>query len=188
MPLQCVTSVINLSHLFFRPAQSADIGSIVELVNSAYRGESGKQGWTTEADLLDGQRTDTEEITRLLQAEDSMILLCLRDGARVASVHLEKCAEGAYLGMLAVHPVLQGQGIGKRLMAEAENIARQLWAAEKMLMLVITRRDDIISFYQRHGYARTGRTVPFPTSEKYGIQKVPGLLLEYLEKPLCGAL
>ena len=166
----------------FRLAQMADVASIVQLVNSSYRGESGKQGWTTEADLLDGQRTDEDEVTRLLQAQDSMIVLCLLDGKILASVQLEKHSEGAYLGMLAVNPVLQNQGIGKRLMAEVEAIAKRQWAAEKMLMTVINLRYDIIAFYQRHGYARTGRTVPFPTSEKYGIQKVPGLMLEYLEK------
>ena len=106
----------------------------------------------------------------------------LLDGKILASVQLEKHSEGAYLGMLAVNPVLQNQGIGKRLMAEAEAIAKRQWAAQKMLMTVINLRYDVIAFYQRHGYARTGRTVPFPTSEKYGIQKVPGLMLEYLEK------
>ena len=168
----------------FHPAQMTDVASIVELVNSAYRGETGKQGWTTEADLLDGQRTDEEEVTRLLQTQDSMILLCLLDGKILASTHMEKHSEGAYLGMLAVNPLLQNQGIGKRLMAVAEDIARREWAAEKMLLTVISLRHDVIAFYQRYGYASTGRTIPFPTSEKYGIQKVPGLLLEYLEKRL----
>ena len=170
---------------FIRPAQLLDIPAIVELVNSAYRGETGKQGWTTEADLLDGQRTDAEEITRLTQTDGSIILLCLLAGEIIASVHLEPHDEGAYLGMLAVDPSLQGLGIGKRLMAEAEQVAMQRWGAENMLMTVITLRHDIIAFYERHGYVRTGRTLPFPTSEKYGIQKVPGLVLEYLTKPLA---
>ena len=174
----------NRAHLSFRPAEMADLPAIVQLVNSAYRGESGKAGWTTEADLLDGQRTDAEEITRLLNADDSMILLCQQNEVIIASVHLEKHEEGAYLGMLAVNPCLQSQGLGKRMIVESENIARQLWAAEKMLMQVITLRHDIIAFYQRMGYTKTGRIIPFPTSEKYGIQKVPGIMLEYLEKPL----
>ncbi len=173
-----------MSHLSFRTAESSDIPTIVQLVNSAYRGESGKAGWTTEADLLDGQRTDATEITRLLNADDSMILLCQKNGDIIASVHLEKHEEGAYLGMLSVNPAVQNQGIGKRLMAEAERIAKAQWAAEKMVMMVITLRNDIISFYQRYGYVRTGRTEPFPTAENYGIQKVQGLVLEYLEKPL----
>ena len=175
-------------NISFRPAQLADIPAIVALVNSAYRGETGKQGWTTEADLLDGQRTDEEEITGLIQAEDSMVLLCELDGKIVASVQLEKHGKGAYIGMLSVNPLMQSVGLGKRLMAEAEGIARLEWAAEKMLMVVITLRLDIIAFYERQGYARTGRTMPFPTSEKYGIQKVPGLLLEYLEKPLTSCI
>ena len=173
-----------MPHLSFRTAESSDTPTIVELVNSAYRGDSGKQGWTTEADLLDGQRTDAAEITRLLNADDSMILLCQQQAEIIASVHLEKHEEGAYLGMLSVNPAVQNQGIGKRLMAEAERIAKAQWAAEKMLMMVITLRHDIIAFYQRYGYVRTGRTEPFPTGENYGIQKVPGLVLEYLEKPL----
>ena len=173
-----------MPHLSFRTAESSDISTIIELVNSAYRGESGKVGWTTEADLLDGQRTDATEITRLLNADDSMILLCQKNGDIIASVHLEKHEEGAYLGMLSVNPAVQNQGIGKRLMAEAERIAKAQWAAEKMVMMVITLRNDIISFYQRYGYVRTGRTEPVPTAENYGIQKVQGLVLEYLEKPL----
>jgi GNAT superfamily N-acetyltransferase len=174
---------VNPENLTFRPAQATDILAIVELVNCAYRGVDGNIGWTTEAHLLDGQRTDEEEITRLLHAKDSMVLLCVVDGEIVASVHLERQGEGAYLGMLAVNPIWQSLGLGKRLMAEAEDVAKRLWAAKKMLMQVITLRHDIIAFYERYGYVKTGRTLPFPTSEKYGIQKVPGLMLEYLEKP-----
>ncbi|MFM8331041.1 MAG: GNAT family N-acetyltransferase [Candidatus Methylumidiphilus sp.] len=176
---------MNLAKLSFRAAEGHEIAGIVSLVNSAYRGESGKQGWTTEADLLDGQRTDVEEITRLLAVEDSMILLGIWDGEAVASVHLEKHAEGAYLGMLAVKPGLQGRGIGRRVLAAAEQTAQREWRAAKVLMTVITLRHELIDFYLRCGYLRTGRVRPFPVSEKFGIQKVHGLLLEYLEKPIA---
>jgi ribosomal protein S18 acetylase RimI-like enzyme len=138
-----------LKNLSFRPAKMTDIPRIVELVNAASRGDSGKQGWTTEADLLDGQRTDAEEITGIIQADDSMVLLCELDGMLVASIQLENNSLGAYLGMLAVNPLMQNQGIGKRLLAEAEGIAQQTWAAEKMQMVVITLRHDIIAFYER---------------------------------------
>lgn len=176
---------MNLDRLCFRLAQCQDIDRIVALVNSAYRGESGKRGWTTEADLLDGQRTDLEEISRLLDTQDSMILLAETNGQLVASAHLEKHNEGAYLGMLSVRPGLQGRGIGRRMMAVSEERACSEWKAEKMLMTVITLREELIAFYGRCGYRRTGRVRPFPTSEKFGKQKVPGLLLEYLEKPLA---
>jgi GNAT superfamily N-acetyltransferase len=174
-----------IPQLVFRQSEFDDIYSIISLVNSAYRGESGKQGWTTEADLLDGQRTDQDEINRLLTAQDSLILLAEIEGELVASVHLEKHQEGAYFGMLAVRPHWQNQGIGKTVIATAESIAKQQWKADKMLMTVITLRHELIDFYGRCGYLRTGRTIPFPTSEKFGIQKVPGLILEYLEKPLA---
>ena len=173
-----------LDQLSFRRANTQDISNIISLVNSAYRGESGKRGWTTEADLLDGQRTDEEEVHRLLETADSMILLAEIGNVLVASVHLEKHDLGAYLGMLAVTPRLQNLGIGKWLITSAENMAVKEWGAQKILMTVITLREELIDFYGRLGYARTGRLLPFPSSEKFGIQKVPGLLLEYLEKPL----
>ncbi len=174
---------MNFDQITFRQALLQDIPRIVSLVNSAYRGESSQQGWTTEAYWLDGQRTDEEEITRLLNPPDSMILLAEIGGESVASAHLEKQEECACLGMLAVCPELQRRGIGKRLMAAAEEKARE-WGAGKMLMTVITLRQELIAFYGRYGYVRTGRVMPFPTSEKFGLQKVPGLQLEYLEKPL----
>lgn len=170
--------------LNIHPAQPQQTPAIVALVNAAYRGESGKQGWTTEADLLDGQRTDADEVMRLIAAENSMILLGETAGELIASVHLEKHQEGAYLGMLAVRPAWQCQNIGKRMILEAERRAVSEFGAQKMLMTVIHRREELIAYYQRRGYVRTGRAKPFPTSEKFGIQKVPGLLLEYLEKPL----
>jgi len=174
----------NSSSLSFRKAELEDAPSIVSLVNSAYRGESSKRGWTTEADLLGGQRTDTDEIARLIRADHSMILLCQMGSEIVASAHMEKTEGGAYLGMVAVRPGLQGGGIGKQLMAAAETIARNDWNAGKISMAVITLRHELIAFYQRHGYARTGQIKAFPTSRNFGIPKVEGLRLEMLEKVL----
>lgn len=170
--------------LTFQTATAEQAPAIVALVNAAYRGESGKQGWTTESDLLDGQRTDADEVMCLIEAENSMILLGETAGALIASVHVEKHGAGAYLGMLAVRPGWQAKGIGKQMIAEAERRAANEFDAQKMLMTVIHLREELIAYYLRRGYLRTGRAEPFPVSEKFGIQKVPGLLLEYLEKPL----
>jgi len=168
----------------YRKAVPADTDQIVALVNSAYRGESSKQGWTTEADLLDGQRTDIEEITKLIATPDSMILLCYSDQELIGSVHLERSERGAYLGMFTVKPTLQGRGIGKRFMEEAERMAQQEWGATTIMMLVITLREELIAFYERRGYRRTGKFEEFPNDIRYGIPKASNLQFELLEKRL----
>jgi len=173
--------VLNLS---FRKAVPADTEPIVALINSAYRGESSKRGWTTEADFLGGQRTDADEIGRLIATPGSMILLCYLDSDLIGSVHLERAEAGAYLGMFTVKPALQSQGIGKRFMQEAERWVQEEWGATKIMMLVITLREELIAFYERRGYRRTGKFEPFPNDVRFGIPKVPNLKFEMLEKHL----
>ena len=55
-------------------ATEKDIPQLNVLINSAYRGDSSKQGWTTEADLLDGIRTDEESLKELIQQPNSFML------------------------------------------------------------------------------------------------------------------
>lgn len=170
--------------LTFRKAQPDDAGHIAALVNSAYRGEYSKRGWTTEAELLDGRRTDAEEVRQLIARPGSIILLCLRGDDIVGSVHIEQAGDQADLGMFVVEPGLQGQGVGKRLLALAEQTARQEWAARKMVLVVITLRHELIAFYQRRGYRRTSVLEPFPVNPEVWMPKVCGLQLEVLEKYL----
>lgn len=171
------------SHLFFHRAAPADVDAIVALVNSAYRGESSRAGWTTEADLLDGQRTDAAEIAHLIGTDDSLILFCQRGDEIIGSVHLEKVnATTAYMGMLVIRPVLQGQGLGEQLIREAEHAALAEWGTARMQIQVITLRHELIAYYQRLGYRRTGEIRPFPADPRYGIPKWAGLQFEVLEK------
>ncbi len=175
---------VALETFAFRKATAADCAAIVTLVNSAYRGESSRQGWTTEADLLGGQRTDTEEILGILADPDSAILLCLAANELLASAHLQRLGNTAHFGMFAVRPDRQNAGIGKHFLAQAEAFALSAWNAVRMCIEVITLRDTLIGYYERRGYRRTGRIKPFPTSERFGISKVNGLELEVLEKSL----
>ncbi len=168
----------------FRPAEMADVERIVALVNGAYRGESSRAGWTTEADLLDGQRTDAEEVSSLIAADDSMILLCLEGEEIIGSVHLRHGKHVAYMGMLVIKPVMQGQGLGKKLMQAAELTAIKMWGVAKMLMYVVTLRPELIAFYARRGYHRTGKIKEFPKEIRFGIPKVTGLEIELMEKTL----
>ena len=165
-------------------AEKRHAEQIAVLVNSAYRGESSKQGWTTEADLLAGRRTDTEEILRLMTSGDSMFLLCKAKAELIGSVHLQKQNEQVCLGMLAVSPLLQGKGIGKQLLSAAELAALETWAVGKSVMAVIACRSELIAFYERCGYRRTGVSKAFPVNPELWIPKVEDLRLEMLEKVL----
>ena len=173
-----------LSH---RTATIADVPYIVALVNSAYRGDSSRAGWTTEADLLDGQRTDAEEVRSLIAAENSIFLLCFNGEELIGTVHLQHGHHAAHMGMLVIKPGMQGKGLGKKLMLAAEAAAIKMWGVDKMLMHVITLRHELIDFYQRRGYRRTGKLKAFPNEIRFGIPRVAGLQIELMEKELQDA-
>jgi len=170
-------------HTDFRPATVADVPAIVALVESAYRGDSGRRGWTTESDLLDGQRTDIAGVRALLDQPDGMVLLAERDGVLLASCHIEQRGDSGYFGMFAVDPARQGGGLGKAVLAEAERIAREEWRCSAMHMTVIVQRAELIAFYERRGYRRTGEFQPFPYGdERFGIPRRDDLRFEVLRK------
>ncbi|WP_030803669.1 GNAT family N-acetyltransferase [Streptomyces sp. NRRL F-2799] len=169
----------------FRDATDADVDALVALVESAYRGDASRAGWTTEADILDGQRTDPEGVRQVIKTPDSRLLVVEREGRIVACCQLEHRGTHAYFGMFAVSPTLQGSGLGKAVMAEAERLARTDWGATEMHMTVISVRDDLIGWYERRGYRRTGEMTPFPYGdERFGIPRRPDLRFELLVKPL----
>ncbi|HEY8086016.1 MAG TPA: GNAT family N-acetyltransferase [Methylophilaceae bacterium] len=168
----------------FRKAVSTDAASIAALINSAYRGESSRHGWTTEADLLSGLRTEVEEVLSLIAADNSMLLLCFDAATLLGSVTLEKQGDAAHLGMFAVHPQQQGQGIGKQLLAFAEHAAAETWGVNSIVMSVITLRQELIAFYQRRGYSLTGVLKAFPAESKLWTPLVSSLQLGLMEKSL----
>ncbi|MEW2286731.1 GNAT family N-acetyltransferase [Streptomyces sp. NPDC047841] len=171
--------------LTFRDATDADVDALVALVESAYRGDASRSGWTTEADLLEGQRTDPQGVLEVIKAPGSRLLTAERDGRVVACCQLEHRGDHAYFGMFAVSPTQQGAGLGKVVMAEAERLARQTWGVTEMQMTVISQREDLIAWYERRGYRRTGRTQPFPYGdERFGIPLRSDLRFELLVKPL----
>ena len=178
----------GMDTLSFRPANHADIPPLVALVTSAYRGDVSRQGWTTEADLLDGQRIDPDVLARDIGRARSRILVAERGGEMLACAHVAEEDGTGYFGMFSVRPDLQGGGVGKAMLGEAERIAREEWQLPTMRMTVIDIRDELIAFYERRGYARTGIKKPFPYGdERYGIPKREDLRFEILEKPLTGA-
>jgi ribosomal protein S18 acetylase RimI-like enzyme len=165
-------------------AEKHDAGQIADLVNSAYRGEYSRQGWTTEADLLAGRRTETDEIEQLIATDDSMFLLCKAEAQLIGSVHLQKQPDQVDLGMLAVSPPLQGRGIGRHLLLAAEQAVQQDWATNRLVMSVIESRSELIAFYERNGYRRIGINKAFPLKPELWTPKVADLRMEILEKIL----
>ena len=173
------------SGLLIRAAVSADAPALVDLVNSAYRGDSSRQGWTTEADLLGGQRVDVEGLIATIERPGSVILLHETDGAPVACVHLERTGEDCYLGMLTVRPTTQGAHLGRRLLEAAERWALEHWSSRNMHMTVIVQRAELIAWYERRGYRLTGERKPFPYGDaRFGLPRRDDLAFEVLCKSL----
>jgi GNAT superfamily N-acetyltransferase len=171
--------------MIFRTAETPDAPAIAALVNRANSGDGGQAGWTHEAHLLAGDRTDAAEILELIQAPGAIFQLLVDSEGIAGCVYLKGSGEAAYLGLLAVRPTLQGGGIGKQLVAEAERIARDEWERATMQITVFTaHRPELTAFYERRGYVRTGR---FKLPERKGASanaKVEGLVLEWMAKGL----
>jgi ribosomal protein S18 acetylase RimI-like enzyme len=169
-----------------RPARAEDIPALHALVESAYRGDSAKRGWTHEADLLGGQRTDLEALREILADENQVILLAM-DGADIAGcVQLMRVKEGvAYLGLLTVDPDRQAGGLGKKLLDASEHYVAENWQAQVIEMTVIRQRADLIAYYERRGYGLTGERRPFPLDDpRYGLPKTQELEFVVLRKEI----
>ena len=165
-------------------AEEKDVSSLVALMDNAYRGEDSKQGWTSEADLFIGnRRTDEVTVANLLKKPGAIFLKYVNEeGSLEGCVFLHKKDRRLYLGMFSVSPLAQGKGIGKKLLTAADDYAKEK-NCTSIFMTVITVREKLIAWYERHGYHKTGKVLPFPVDERYGIPTQP-LEMLVLEKHL----
>jgi GNAT superfamily N-acetyltransferase len=163
-------------------ATEKDIPSLVILLDSAYRGEGSKQGWTNEADLFIGEkRTNEEEIRKLMNKPGAVFLKHENESGQIdGCVFLLNKKGRVYLGMFSVSPKAQGTGIGKKILSAADDFAKEQNAGS-IYMNVISIRTDLLAWYERHGYKKTGGVIPFPVDERFGIPTRP-LELVILEK------
>jgi len=163
-------------------AQPKDISALVSLMDRAYRGEVSRQGWTSEADLFIGnKRTNEETVTKLINKPGAVFLKYTNENGIIdGCVFLHKKESRLYLGMFSVSPSEQGKGIGKRLLNAADEYAKEQHCS-LIHMTVITVREDLIAWYEKNGYQRTGKVLPFPVDERFGIPTQP-LELVVLEK------
>jgi ribosomal protein S18 acetylase RimI-like enzyme len=173
--------------LYTTLARAADVPTLVALVNGAYRGESSRRGWTTEADLVGGLRTDAAALEQIIGAPDNALLVLRAQSGPFACAHVRRYApDVAYLALLTVRPALQGSGIGRQMLAAAESYARANFGARFMEMTVIADREELIAWYERRGYRATGELRPFPfNDERQGVPKRDDLTMVVLRRQLA---
>lgn len=166
--------------LSIQPATPADLTELHRVIERAYRGDHARQGWTHEADLLDGARTDVQTLSAILESADDLLLVARAEGAIAGCVQITTIGDGlAYLGLLCVDPERQAAGLGRQIVAEAERQAFERFGAAIIEMTVISTRAELLAYYERRGYRATGELRPFP------IAVDPPLSLAVLEKQLA---
>ncbi|RYY32256.1 MAG: GNAT family N-acetyltransferase [Sphingomonadales bacterium] len=162
-----------------RPATPADLPALHAVIERAYRGDSARLGWTHEADLLSDTRTDLGSLQTIVADAGQVLLTLFEDGKPLGCVNVVDCKDGlAYLGLLCIEPTRQGEQLGRQLMAAAEAHARETFGARTIEMTVIEQRGELIAYYERRGWRKTGERRPFP------IPLDPPYFMSVLAKPL----
>lgn len=168
---------------FLRSASKLDADKIALLVNRAYRPLPHERGWTHEADLVAGRRTTEAQVLSLFCSQSS-ILVAHQDTEIVACVHVQSSECSADIGMLAIDPGYQTQGLGKLMLECAERHALEHFGVTAFNISVLSSRLELIAFYERRGYTRTGQTMAYPVSAGIGEPIVDGLQVEAMTKKM----
>lgn len=177
---------INLNECVFSIADRKDALEITKLVNLSFRGDTSKQGWTTEANLIHGQRVDFDRIVEIIETPQNFIQLVRPKSNQeiIACSHFQIFDDHIYLGMLTVNPILQSKGLGRLLLKNAEEQALK-FGKSKIKMTVIAQRTELISWYEKQGYRNTHERKPFPYGNpRFGVPQREDLYFEVLEKLL----
>jgi len=153
--------MINKHNIELKIASVDDVKAINSLVNSVYRGENSKKGWTTEAEFLGGIRITEEKIKEIIGRKNDIVILAVFEGNITGCVHLENAVEYSYIGMLSVDVDHQDKGIGRLLINECERYTKEEWKLRKIKMKVINRRLELMEYYYRRGYRSTGELEEF---------------------------
>jgi len=168
-----------------RLAEIEQAEEICNLVNIAYRGDI---GWTKETDIVEGDRATISEIKLAIQKNNSYLLVAIQEDEIISCVCLEKGENQAYIGLFSVHPKLQDKGVGKNILLQAEEYAFSDLQVSKLIMVVVSQRIELISFYERRGYVKTGKVEKYPKNLNVGTPKTEGLTIEYLEKGITSQI
>lgn len=169
--------MLDFSTLRFRKADRTYTQAICDLVNLTYRGTT---GWTTEATIIQGNRTNPQEIEAALSKSDAQFLIVQQHSQLIACIYIAREHAHAFIGFFSVHPDWQKCGLGKYLLGYAETYAQNAMGIRKFIMFVISQRSELIAFYQRRGYRLTGQVKSYPLY--LGVPRIDGLTIDYLEK------
>ena len=175
---------MKTSEIILKIAIVTEADDITSLINSVYRGENSKKGWTTEADFLSGIRITEEKLKEIIERKSDIIILAMIDGNIIGCVHLENTGSYSYLGMLSVDVNSQDKGIGRLLINECERYTKEVWGLNEVRMKVISRRTELIEYYNRRGYVSTGELEEFGASGDTFGDTVEKLYFETLTKSL----
>lgn len=170
---------MDFSHFHLEKAGQDQAQAIADLVNLTYRGEA---GWTRETHIIQGDRTNRQEVETAMTTPGAQFFIINQPQNLASCIYIAKENDYAYLGFFSVHPSLQGKGLGKYMLEQAEIFALRTLSVHKLVMFVVAQRPELIAFYQRRGYSRTGRIEAYPMHLGIGVPKVSGLTIEYLEK------
>ncbi len=172
-----------MAALAFRVATTEDVDALVSLINRAYRPDSEHAGWTHEADIVSGNRVNAEQVIQVTHKDHSALLVAVINHQLCACVQVEKLdTMSSSIGMLAVDPIFQGTGTGKAVLKYAEQYAITTFHSQRFIMYVVSLRRELIEFYLRRGYQRTGEIMDYPTDAQVGIPKFNEMTIEVLEK------
>lgn len=164
-------------------AKEGDIQEISNLINLTYSGYSGKKGWTTEADLLSGQKVTPKAIGEILSNPNKKILVSRGNKLLLGCVFLEKRDKSIYLSALTVNPNFQRKNIGSKLLSSSETFSSLFWKIYNIEMTVLNQRHELLEWYKKRGYKDFGLRLPFPYwNKEMGIPKIGGLEFVVLTK------
>ena len=170
---------VNFSEFHLKEANPNQSHEISDLVNLTYRGEI---GWTKETHIIQGDRTSHHEIASAISNPNAYFFVVNQQQWLASCIYVAQEEDTAFIGFFSVHPDLQGKGYGKHVLNQAETFAQEKLSINKFIMYVVSQRPELIAFYERRGYARTGRVETFPAHLEMGVPKMSGLTIEYLEK------
>ncbi|MDZ4299018.1 MAG: GNAT family N-acetyltransferase [Moraxellaceae bacterium] len=169
-----------MSQVHIRKARLTDAQAVTKLVNRAYRPEAGSEGWTHESALVSGNRVDQSKVAIAIQS--GTVLVGSDERGLIGCIQVEVVDRVAHIGMLAVDPSIQTLGIGKLLLAHAEELAVQKFDAEVAVLVVIAARTELVEYYLRRGYSMTDEWAQYPTHAGVGTPKKEAMLLATLRK------